>query len=365
MPPLRSFPRALPLLAAAAAAFAPGCRRQTETAVAPPQVLVASVVQSDQRVLQEWIGTTAGFVDAEIRAQVTGYVLRQAYADGSAVRKGELLFEIDPRPFQAACDRVRANFDKAELDLKREAELYATQAAARQGYDDAVQARRAAKAALEEAELNLGFTRITSPVDGIAGIALAQIGNLVGPASGPLTTVSQVDPIKVYFSVTEQTFLALERRFPSREALREGLPLELILSDGTSYPLKGRFYAADRQVDPATGTLRIAAEFPNPGPLLRPGQYARVRAAVRLVSGALLVPQRAVSELQGSFQVATVGPDNRVHIRPVRVGEREGSWWIIDSGLKPGERVVAEGIDKVGEGVEVVPLPFTAKPPAD
>ncbi len=365
MPPIRSFPRALSLLAAAAAAFAPGCRRQTETVSTPPQVLVASVVQSDQRVLQEWIGTTDGFVNAEIRAQVTGYVLRQAYADGSAVRKGELLFEIDPRPFQAACDRVRANFDKAELDLKREAELYATQAAARQGYDDAVQARRAAKAALEEAELNLGFTRITSPVDGIAGIALAQIGNLVGPASGPLTTVSQVDPIKVYFSVTEQTFLALERRFPSREAMREGLPLELILSDGTSYPLKGRFYAADRQIDAATGTLRIAAEFSNPGLLLRPGQYARVRAAVRLVSGALLVPQRAVSELQGSFQVATVGPDNRVHICAVRVGEREGSWWIIDSGLKPGERVVAEGIDKVGEGVEVVPLPFTAKPPAD
>lgn len=361
--PSRRFPaKAVPILAVAAF-LAPGCSRQSGPPPPPPQVEVTVALQRDQPIVEEWIGTTDGFVNAEIRAQVTGYLLRQAYTDGAAVRKGDLLFEIDPRPFQATCDRVRASFDKAELDLKREAELYATQAAARQDYDDAVQARRAAKAALEEAELSLGFTRIVSPVDGIAGIALAQLGNLVGPASGPLTTVSAVDPIKVYFSVTEQTYLALVRTYPSREAMREGLPLEMVLADGSTHPLKGRFYAADRAVDPATGTLRLAAEFPNPGRLLRPGQYARVRAVVRTVRGALLVPQRSVSELQGAFQVATVDSDNRVRIRIVKVGDRAGSWWIVEGGLKPGERVVVEGVQKVGEGMEVAPRPFTARPP--
>jgi membrane fusion protein (multidrug efflux system) len=341
-------------------AFAAGCKQEVPPPAPPAPVEVVSVAQRDQPIYEEWIGTTDGFVNAEIRAQVTGYLLRQDYTDGAPVQKGDLLFEIDPRPFQATYDQVKANFDKAELDLKRETELYATQAAARQDYDNAVEARLAAKAALEEAELNLGFTRVTSPIEGIAGIALTQIGNLVGPGTGALTTVSTVDPIKVYFSINEQTYLNFKRQYPSREVLRENLPLELILTDGSVYPRKGRVYAADRQIDPNTGTLRIAAEFPNPDRLLRPGQYGKVRAVVRTLKAALLVPQRAVSELQGGYQIATVDGFNRAHIQTVRVGDRVGSLWIVESGLKPGDRVVAEGVQKVKEGAEVDPRPFAA-----
>ena len=347
------------ILIAAPFALAAGCKQEAPPPPPPPEVEVVDVAQRDQPIVAEWIGTTDGFVNADIRAQVAGYLLRQDYTDGASVKKGDLLFEIDPRPFQATYRQIKANFDKAVLDLQRETELYRTQAAARQDYDNAVQAHQAAKAALEEAALNLDFTRIVSPIDGIAGIALAQIGNLVGPGTASLTTVSTVDPIKVYFSIDEQTYLYFKRLYPSREVLRQNLSLELVLSDGSVYPQKGRVYAADREVDPNTGTLRIAAEFPNPGNFLRPGQYGRVRAVVRTVKGALLVPQRAVSELQGAYQVATVDRNNRAHLRTVKVGDRVGSWWVIEDGLRPDDRVVAEGIQKVKEGLEVNPRPFT------
>ena len=299
-------------------------------------------------------------MNAEIRAEVSGYLLRQVYTDGAPVRKGDLLFEIDPRPFQAAYNQVKANFDKATLDLKREAELIAKDAVSRQEYDNAVQAQLADKAALEQAELNLDFTRITSPIDGIAGIATAQIGDLVGPGSGVLATVSTVDPIKVYFPISERTYLEFKKEGPGQPRFPEDIELELVLTDGSVYPRKGRIYAADRAIDAGTGTLRVAGVFPNPGYVLRPGQYARVRAVVRVEKAALLVPQRAVAELQGGYQVATIDGENRVHLRNVRVGNRDGSSWIIEEGLNPGDTVIAEGIQKVREGLVVNPHPFQA-----
>jgi membrane fusion protein (multidrug efflux system) len=318
---------------------------------------VAAVALRDVPISEEWVGTLDGFVNAQIRAQVSGYLLRQAYADGAVVKKGDLLFEIDGRTFQAAYDQLKANFDKAELDLKRASELIEKQVVSREDYDNAVQADLAAKAALESAQLNLDFTHIVSPIDGIAGIAAAQIGDLVGPETGALTTVSTVDPIKAYFSVSEQSYLDFKRDHPGRPGMLDDVALELVLVDGSVYPLRGKLFAVDRQIDPGTGTMRIAGVFPNPLHLLRPGQYVRVRAVVRVARGALLVPQRAVSELQGGYQVAVVDGENRVHLRNVQVGDRVGSLWIILQGLKPSDRVVTEGIQKVKEGLTVSPLP--------
>jgi len=313
------------------------------------------VVQQDEPIQAEWIGTLDGMVNAEIRAQVPGYLLRQAYADGATVKKGDLLFQIDPRPFQAAYDQVEANFTKAGLDLKRDTELIGKQVISQEDYDNADQAQRADQAALEQAKLNLDFTRITSPIDGIAGIATAQIGDLVGPGAGVLTTVSTVDPIKVYFPISEEAYLNFQKHVPGQPQFPDGIVLELVLTDGSTYPLKGRICAVDREIDAGTGTLRIAGSFPNPDYLLRPGQYARVRAVVRVEHGALLVPQRAVNELQGAYQVVTVDSENKAHLQTVKVGDRVGSSWIIEDGLKPGDVVVVEGIQKVREGVLVAP----------
>jgi membrane fusion protein (multidrug efflux system) len=315
-----------------------------------PAVDVVAAQQRDEPIVREWIGSVAGLVDADIRAQVAGYLMRQDYADGAVVRKGQPLFEIDRRTFQAAYDQAKAAFDKAQVDWRRTNLLIRQHAIAQQDFDNAVAERAAAVAGLEQARLNLDFTQIVSPIDGLAAIATAQIGDLVGPTSGILTTVSTVDPIKVYFSISEQEYLEFSRQGP--DSLRE-LTLTLLLADGSEYPRRGRFLAADRGIDPATGTLRIAAAFPNPDRLLRPGQYARVRAVVRIARGAVEVPQQAVIEIQGTYQVAVVKPDGTGRLVDVAVGERVGHRWIIARGLQAGDRVVVEGVQKVRDGTAV------------
>ncbi len=348
-----------------------GCKGKPHVnAPAPPLVEVATVTQADVPIYHEWIGVLDGFVNAHIRAQVTGYLLSQNYKEGDPIKKGDLLFEIDPRPFQAALDQAKgqlaqadARLGKTELDVKRYAPLVKDKAISQQEYDDAVQANLEAKAAVvaasaqvEQAQLNLGFTKILSPIDGIASIANGQIGDLVGPNTGELTTVSTVDPIKTYYNVTEQAYISFTKLFTTERDRYERLgklEIELVLANGEVYPLKGKIYAADRQISPTTGALRVAALFPNPNAALRPGEFGRIRVKFDTASGALLVPQKAVSELQGSYQVAVVEADNKVHIQPVRVGERSGTLWIIQEGLKPGQRIVVEGIQKIREGTVV------------
>jgi len=359
---------------------------------APPDVMVAQVEQKDVPIYGEWIGTLDGLTNADVKAQVTGYLLRQGYQEGAFVKKGQLLFEIDPRPFQAALDQAEGQLAQAtaqlanaqavqvrtQLDVDRYIPLAKEQAASQQDLDNATQNNLAAKAtvatakaqiksaeaAVETARINLDFTRLVAPIDGIAGQAQLQVGALVNLSSGPVTSVSTVDPIKVYFTVSEPQYLAWRRRFPT-EATRleadKSLRLELILADGSLYPHEGTFYFADRQVDVGTGAIRIAGLFSNPGNVLRPGGYGKVRAVVRLQQGALLVPQRAVTELQGGYQVAVVGGDDKVSIRTVTVGDRVGALWVIAEGLNPGERVVAEGVQKVRSGARVNPKPFAAQ----
>ena len=338
----------------------------------PPAVQIITLAPTNVPVSEEWIGTLDGLVNAQIRAQVTGYLLRQDYAEGGRVRKGDLLFEIDPRAFQAALDQAkaravqdRAQAGKAALDVKRYAPLAQEQAISQEQFDNAVQTKLGAdaqvtadEAALESAQLNLGFTKITSPIDGLAGTALAQIGDLVGPSGSILTTVSALDPIKVNFQVSEQSYLTFWRKFIDAPATAENFPLQLVLGDGTAYLQKGRFYYAERQIDPNTGTLLIVGVFPNPNLTLRPGQYGRVRAQTQLRTNALVVPQRAVTELQGTYQVAVLNETNGVHIQPVKVGEPVGSNWIIEKGLQAGDRVMVEGTQKAKEGTVVSPQPF-------
>ena len=356
-----------------------GCGgKQAAPPPAPLDVEVVDVMQKDVPIYGEWVATLDGYVNAQIQPQVSGYLIKQNYKEGSPVRKGEVLFEIDPRPFQAALDQAKAQLAQAEaqlgkatLDVERDTPLAKERAIAQSQLDNDIQANLAGKAAVEsakaqveQAQLNLEFTNVRSLVDGIAGIAAGQVGNLVGPNT-LLTTVSQVDPIKAYFTVSEREYLDWNRRFPTentREAARKSLRLELILADGTTYTHEGTVYFADRQVDQNTGAIRIAGLFPNPGNILRPGGYGRVRAAVRTQSDALLVPQRAVLELQGGYQVAVVADENKVSIRTVKVGERTGTEWIIDEGLKRGERVVAEGVQKVRPGMTVNPKPFGTQP---
>jgi RND family efflux transporter MFP subunit len=359
---------------------------------APPDVEVVQVEQKDVPIYGEWIGTLDGLVNADVKAQVTGYLLNQAYTEGSFVRKGQLLFQIDPRPFQAALDQAEGQLAQAqatlanaqavqgrtELDVKRYTPLAKEQAASQQDLDNAVQNNLAAKAtvatakaqiqaaeaAVETAKLNLAFTRLVAPVDGVVGRAQLQVGALVSPSSPPVTTISTVDPIKVYFTVSEQEWLDWNRRFPteaSRVAERKVLQLELILANGNTYPQVGHIYFSDREVNQSTGAIRIAGLFPNPANILRPGGYGRVRASTRIVPNGRLVPQRAVTELQGGYQVAVVDSDNKVSIRAVQVGDRTGSMWVINEGLKPGERVVAEGVQKVRPGMQVNPKPFAVE----
>jgi membrane fusion protein (multidrug efflux system) len=396
-----------------AALVAAGCTRTTSAAGPPrlPEVEVVTVEQRDVPIYHEWIGTLDGLVNAAIKAEVSGYLLSQNYAEGSFVRKGQLLFEIDPRPFDAALaqaqgqlaqakgqlaqakaqltqaqaqlDQSMATQERTQLDVNKYAPLAKQQAVTQQDLDNAVQNNVAAKAqieaskagvetakaqieasnaavesaqaAVEAAKVNTGFTHLTSPIDGIVGLAQVQVGNLVNPSSGVITTVSTLDPIKANFTIGEQEYLSLTRGGVS-DLVKLGL--ELILADGSTYPQKGKFSFADRQVNQNTGAIQLTGLFPNPGNRLRPGQYGKVRAAIGTSAEALLIPQRAVTELQGGYQVAVVNSANTVGIRTVKLGDRIGSMWIVIEGLKAGERVVAEGVDKARPGMQVSPKPF-------
>jgi RND family efflux transporter MFP subunit len=352
-----------------------GCQEEKKAVAPPPppEVEVAEVVQKDVPVYQEWVASMDGLVNATILAQVQGYLIKQNYKEGDFVKKGTLLFEIDPRPFQAAVDEARASLAKyqavlqtAQANLKRILPLAAANAVSQRDKDNAVgyvQSGEAqvlgAQAQVRKAELDLSFTRILSPIDGIAGAANAQLGDLVGtPQARTLTTVSTVNPIKVYVPISEREYLMTIERQKEKQMDAEKLAFDLILSDGSTWPKKGEFSFADRQVETQTGTIRVAILFPNTDNVLRPGQFAKVRALMKTEKGALLVPQRAVGELQGSYQVAVVGADNVVQVRGVKVGERIGNLWVIREGLAPGDRVVAEGTQKVGNGVKITPKPF-------
>ena len=393
--------------------LAAGCAKKEQTAApAPPSVDVVAVEQRDVPIYSEWVGALDGLVNATIRAQARGTLVKQNYREGDPVRKGQILFEIDPREYQAALEQAqaalaqakgaaeqyRAALEKAKADvaiqdarwttaksnLARIKPLVEQNALSKKDLDDAngtelstraavggaqagVLAAQAnivagdaavagAKAALERATLDLGFTKVLSPIDGVAGIAKAQIGNLVGAGSTEeLTSVSTIDPIKCYIALSEQEYMHIAQARPERGGK---VPLELILADGSTHPQKGEFAFADRQVDATTGTIRVATLFPNPTKILRPGQFGRIRAEMNVKRGARLVPQRAVTELQGKFLVAVVGADNKVAIRPVKVGERVGQLWVIDEGLEPGAKVVAEGIQKVRDGMAVSPKPY-------
>ena len=360
-----------------------GCgKKEAGSAPAPPEVLVTEVVQKDVPVYREWVGTTTGYVDAQIRARVQGYLLSREYTEGSVVKAGALLFQIDPRPYQAALDqamgelqRAEAAYKKTQLDVARNTPLAAEGAISQKELDDAVQANAATKASVvaaranvEKAKLNLDWTRVTSPIEGLAGIATAQIGELISEST-VMTTVSQVDPLRVMFPISEREYLEfsqqierIEKAMADQEAdrSRKG-KLELILADESLYPHRGKVAIANRQVDVKTGTITIVSYFPNPGNVLRPGQFAKVRAPIETRKGALLVPQRSVQELQGTYQVAVVGADNKVTIRTVKPGVRIGSLWLINEGLKPGENVVAEGLLKVKDGMVVSPKPASAE----
>ena len=334
---------------------------------------MATVETRDVPVYSEWVATLDGYVNAQIRPQVSDYIIRQNYKEGSLVHEGQVLFEIDPRPFQATLDRskgdlaqAQAQLGKATLDVERDTPLAEGRAIAKSQLDNEVQAKlgaqaavESAKAAVEQAELNLEWTKVTSLVDGIAGIAQVQIGNLVGPNS-ILTSVSQVDPIKAFFPINEHEYLLARRNSDaiSRHGINFfGNSLELILTDGSHYAQKGKILLADRQVDANTGTIRIVATFPNPGNILRPGQFGRVRVETDVKKGALLLPQSAIAESQGSYQVAVVGTDHKVSMRTVTPGQTVGRRWVIDAGLKPGEQVVVEGLQKIKEGTLVMPKP--------
>ena len=351
-----------------------GCERRVASAPAPPAptVEVTPVIQKDVPVQGEWVGTLEGYVNAQISPQVTGYLNRQNYQEGAFVKKGQVLFEIDPRPFQAVLDQAKgqlaqaeAQMANAELNVKRDIPEAEAHAIPQSQLDTDTQSLRGAKAAVEadqaaveQAELNLGYTRVVSLVDGIAGINTVQVGNLVGPST-VLTAVSQVSPIKVYFPISEQEYLRMADGggpgsvdFMSHASR---IPLKLTLADGSAYPHPGRIIFADRQVNTQTGTIQIVGEFPNSRNLLRPGQYARIQAPTGSIEGALLVPQSAVNQVQGSHQVVVLSPDNHVHIRTVQVGPTVGTEWVITAGVKPGDRVVTAGIDKVRDGQVVKP----------
>jgi RND family efflux transporter MFP subunit len=362
-----------------------GCGNSKVRAAGPPQpptVEVAPAIQKDVPVQGEWVGTTQGYVNAQIQPQVSGYLVRQDYREGSLVKKGQLLFEIDPRPFQAALDQAKgqlaqaqAQLANADINVKRDIPEAQAHAIPQSQLDTDTQSLLGAKAAVEadqaaveQAALNLGYTKVISLIDGIAGITTVQVGNFV-VQSTVLTAVSQVSPIKVYFPISEQEYLRMADGaapgsvdFMTRAAR---IPLQLTLADGTTYPHPGKIIFADRQVDVQTGTIQIVGEFPNPRNLLRPGQYARVVAPTGNLRGALLVPQSAVTQLQGTSQVTVIGADNRAQLRTVQIGPTVGTLWVVTSGLKPGERVAVVGADKVKDGQAVNPAPYKEKETED
>jgi len=341
----------------------------------PPEVLVTEVLQQDVPVVREWIGSLDGSVDADVRARVSGYLISKDYQEGAIVKTGDLLFQIDPAAYQALLEQAKAALTQAQANQvqteqtkKRTLELFAQKAESAQDRDNAVQQNDAAQAAVKaqeaavsQAEINLEWTKLKAPVSGIAGIANVNVGDLVSPTdANPVVTISSVDPIKAYFQLSEQDYLKAQQNI-ERDSTGKVVapPAELILADGTLYPEKGKFSAVDRQVDSQTGTIRLAALFPNPQNVLRPGQFVRVRLTVRVRHGALVVPQRAVNQLQTSYEVAVVGADNKAEVRTVKVGEPFGSLWVIEEGLKPGERVVVEGLQKVRDGQPVKSMPWT------
>jgi len=358
-----------------------GCGNQTGPKAVPPppppEVVVETVIQQDVPIYFEWIGTTEGFVNAQIRPRVQGSLQSRDYKEGSLIKAGQLMFVIDPSEYEAALKqalgdlgRAEANLGKTQLDVARYTPLAKEGAISQQELDNAVQAHQAnkasveaARAAVDRAKLNLGWTKVTAPITGIAGISVAQIGDLVTPNT-VLTTISQVDPIKVYYPISEQEYLHFARRIRDIEQGRGGqpTPLELTLADGSLYPKRGTFSLADRQVDLRTGTITVQSVFPNPDNILRPGQYAKIRVPAETRKGALLVPQQAVQQLQGTYQVAVVGEDNKVDIRAVKVGEQVGNMWIITQGIKPGERIVVSGVQKVKVGMLVNPKPAATEP---
>ncbi|HEY6323149.1 MAG TPA: efflux RND transporter periplasmic adaptor subunit [Thermoanaerobaculia bacterium] len=371
----------LSILCAAAAAAIEGCGKQAPPPPPPPLVVVTPVIQQDVPVYGEWIGTTAGDINAEIRPQITGYLLRRIYDEGSFVKPGQLLFEIDPRQIRSQLQQAeanlgqgKANLAKAERDVARFRPLAEQRAISQQELDNAVSAEQVARAAVvaleaavDQARLYLSWTRVTSPIGGIAGAATAQVGDLVTPQS-VLATVSRVDPLRVLFKLSEQEYLRYGESAASPAAAASAAAagprisrLEMVLSDGTVFPHPGRLIFTDREVDVKTGTIGAVGLFPNPGNLLRPGQYAKVRAETSIDRGALLVPQRAVNEQQGGYQVAVVGPDNKADVRNVQVGQRIGSLWVIDRGLRPGEHVVVEGFSRAKSGTLVKPVESPAQ----
>jgi RND family efflux transporter MFP subunit len=369
---------ALPaVLALASALVMNGCAQKAPAAMAPPTVSVVRVIQKDVPISGDWVATLDGFTTAQIQPEVSGYLIRQDYREGSFVHQGDVLFEIDPRPFQAILDQAKgqlaqanAQLGLATINVNRDTPVAKLHAIPQSQLDNDIQTKLSAEAAVEtgqaaveQADLNLGFTKVRSLIDGIAGIAQTQIGNLVG-TSTVLTTVSKVDPIKAYFPISEQEYMRIADRISGTVNLLSNtreIPLELILSNGDTYAHSGKIIFADRQVDPQLGTIRMVGSFPNPGNILRPGQFGRVRTVTEVKTGALLVPQRAVTELQGNYQVATVGEDGKVAVRKVSVGEKVGTMWIIAGGLKPGDQVITEGLQKVADGLMVRPVPDTVQ----
>jgi len=363
-----------------AVSFSTGCSRKAPQAAPNAlEVLVTKVEPRDVPRVLERVATLDGFINANINAQVQGYIVSRDYPEGSIVKTGDLLFHIDPRPFEAALAQAKgalakdqANQVKSDADEKRAIDLFKKKVISDQERDTAVAAAGSTRAnveaddaAVKTAEINLGYTKITSPIDGVAGFANNQVGDLVGPSTGPLTTVSQVDPIKAIVTVGEGPFTDFFSRYPDqtqREALLKKIDFELILSSGTVYPRKGKFYALDRNLDPKTGSIRYYVTFPNPGSFLRPGQFGKVRFVPDMKKGAMVIPQEAVNELQGSYQVAVVDENNKVSIHPVKMGERIGAMWEVTEGLKPGDKVIVQGWQKTREGSSVAVKEWT--PPA-
>src|SRR5438105_3238885 len=355
-------------------------KKPAQAPVSAPEVLVTTVQPRDVPRVLERVATLDGFINANINAQVQGYIVSRDYQEGSVVKKGDLLFTIDPRPFEAALAQAKgtlakdqANQVKADADKKRAIDLYKKKVISDQERDTAIAAAdsttanvEADKAAVQQAEINLGYTKITAPIDGVVGFANNQVGDLVGPITGPLTTMSQIDPIKAVVTAGEGPWTDFVSRHPDateRQAYIKSLDFELILGNGQAYPQKGKFYALDRNLDTKTGSIRYYVTFPNPGNILRPGQFGKVRFVADMKKGAMVLPQEAVTELQGSYQVAVVDENNKVSIRPVKMGERVGALWEVTDGLKPGDKVVVQGVQKAREGATVTVKEWTA--PAD
>jgi membrane fusion protein, multidrug efflux system len=358
-----------------------GCSRKAEqVAPATPEVLVTMVMPKDVPVLKEGVATLEGFITANINAQVQGYIISRDYKEGSLVKKGDLLFQIDPRPFEATLDQAKGNLavaqsnqTKADADVKRAIKLFQEKVISDQERDTYINAAnstkanvQAAEAAVRQAEVNLGYTKITAPIDGIVGIANTHVGDLVGPGTGALTSISQVDPIKAAVNIGEQSFTEFITDHPDpdeRERYLQGLEFDLRLADGNPYPHKGKFYAEDRNLDTKTGSIRMEFTFPNPGNRLRPGQFGKVRAVIKVAKGALVIPEQAVTELQGNRLVAVVDSENKIAMRPVKLGERSAGMWQVIDGVKPGEKVVVQGLMKVPPGSTVTVKEWT--PPAE